>query len=63
VPLGERALWLTQIQMADLFQISVPNINLHLKTIYSEGELAAEATIKPYLIVRTETTSQNVTST
>lgn len=47
-------LWLTQIQMAELFQTSVPNINLHLKAIYGERELVAEATIKSYLIVRAE---------
>lgn len=47
-------IWLTQLQLAELFQTSVQNINLHLKQIYAEGELAAEATIKSYLIVRTE---------
>ncbi len=47
-------LWLTQVQMAELFQTSVPNINLHLKAIYSEGELVAEATIKSHLMVRLE---------
>jgi hypothetical protein len=47
-------LWLTQVQIAELFQTSVPNINLHLKAIYAEGELNEAATIKSYLIVRTE---------
>ena len=47
-------LWLTQVQIAELFQTSVPNINLHLSAIYAEGELAEAATIKSYLIVRTE---------
>ncbi|HSW13271.1 MAG TPA: virulence RhuM family protein [Solimonas sp.] len=46
--------WLTQAQMADLFQTSVPNINIHLKAIYEEGELTEAATIKDYLIVRQE---------
>jgi hypothetical protein len=50
----DRNLWLTQAQMADLFQTTVPNINLHLKAIYEEGELAPEATIKSHLIVRQE---------
>lgn len=49
-----RTLWLTQIQIADLFQTSVPNINIHLKAIYDEDELSSEATIKSYLIVQTE---------
>ena len=47
-------LWLTQAQMAELFQTSIPNINIHLKAIYEEGELTEAATIKPCLIVRTE---------
>jgi hypothetical protein len=47
-------LWLTQAQIAELFQTSVPNINLHLKAIYEEGELRESATIKSYLIVRNE---------
>ena len=47
-------LWLTQVQMAELFQTSVPNINLHLKAIYAKRELVEVATIKFYLIVRTE---------
>jgi hypothetical protein len=51
-------LWLSQIQMAELFQTTVPNINLHLKAIYAEGELSAEATIKSYLIVRLEGSRQ-----
>ncbi|MBI2399180.1 MAG: virulence RhuM family protein [Xanthomonadales bacterium] len=50
----DETLWLTQVQIAELFQTSVPNINLHLKAIYAEGELAAEATIKSHLMVRLE---------
>ncbi len=46
--------WLTQAQMAELFQTTIPNINLHLKGIYAEAELAETATIKSYLIVRPE---------
>src|ERR1039458_897968 len=51
---AEETIWLTQAQMADLFQTSSPNINMHLKAIYAEGELASQATIKSYLIVRAE---------
>ena len=51
-------LWLTQIQIAELFQTTVANINLHLKAIYAEGELTAEATIKSHLIVRVEGSRQ-----
>jgi hypothetical protein len=52
--LADATLWLTQAQMAELFQTSIPNINIHLRQIFAEGELAPEATIKSYLIVRTE---------
>ncbi|HYG22534.1 MAG TPA: hypothetical protein VEH04_07100 [Verrucomicrobiae bacterium] len=44
--------WLTQALMAELFQTTVPNINLHIKNILDEGELTEGATIKDYLIVR-----------
>ena len=50
------SIWLTQIQLAELFQMTVPNISQHLKSIYGEGELAEEATVKSYLMVRTEGT-------
>lgn len=51
---AEGTIWLTQIQLSELFQTSVPNINLHLKSIYAEGELDEAATIKSYLMVRSE---------
>lgn len=47
-------IWLSQKQLAELFQTSVPNINQHLKSIFDDGELRPEATIKKYLIVQTE---------
>lgn len=50
----DNTLWLSQALMADLFQTTVPNINLHIKNILAEGELAASATIKDHLIVRSE---------
>ncbi|MDP3294826.1 MAG: virulence RhuM family protein [Nevskia sp.] len=52
------SVWLTQAQMAELFQTTVPNINIHLRTIYEDGELVEAATIKDYLIVRREGTRQ-----
>lgn len=47
-------LWLTQKAMSVLFDVSVPAINQHLKNIYEQGELQAEATIKKNLIVQQE---------
>lgn len=54
VRMQDETVWLTQKQLAELFQTSVPNINQHLATIFADGELATEATIKKYLIVQTE---------
>ncbi len=47
-------IWLTQRMMAELYAVSVPAINQHLKRIYNDNELDEEATIKKYLIVQTE---------
>ena len=51
---ADETVWLSQALMADLFQTSVPNINLHIKNILDERELTGVATIKDYLIVRQE---------
>jgi hypothetical protein len=48
------SVWLTQAQMAELFQTTPQNITLHLKAIYAEGELTEVATCKDYLQVRQE---------
>ena len=40
--------------MADFYQTSSQNIALHIKAIYGDGELQERATIKDYLIVRSE---------
>lgn len=47
-------LWLTQAQIAELFQTTPQNVTLHLKAIYTEGELTEQATCKDYLQVRAE---------
>jgi hypothetical protein len=47
-------IWLTQAQLAELYQTTPQNITQHLKAIYAEGELAQEATCKPFLQVRLE---------
>lgn len=46
--------WLTQQQIVQLFQSSKQNISHHINSIYEEGELAPEATVKKYLTVRIE---------
>ena len=44
--LEDETLWLTQQQMAELFQTSKQNISHHIRSIYEEGELTLDATVK-----------------
>jgi len=46
--------WLTQNQMAEMFQTSKQNISQHVKAIYDSGELEPAATVKKFLTVRQE---------
>lgn len=50
VRLENETVWLTQKLMAELFQTTVPNINIHLKNIFEDGELQPDSVIKDYLI-------------
>lgn len=54
VRLVGETLWLTQGQMAELFQTTPKNIKLNLKERYEEGEVQEEATCKHYLQVQSE---------
>jgi len=54
VRLKDETVWLSQKQMAVLFQKTIPNINIHIGRIYSEKELDMGSTIKESLIVQTE---------
>lgn len=54
VRLENDTVWLTQAQIAELFQTTPQNITLHLKAVYEEGELSETATCKDYLQVRSE---------
>jgi hypothetical protein len=51
---AEESVWLSQRQMAELFQKDVRTINEHLQNVYKEGELERGATIRKYQIVQTE---------
>ena len=50
VRLEDETVWLTQRQMAELFQTTVQNVNLHVGNIFAEGELTPESVIKESLI-------------
>ena len=50
----KETVWMTQKGMAELFGVSVPAINQHVKNVYQEGELLEAATVKKNLIVQSE---------
>ena len=43
------SVWLTQQHMAALFQTSVPNISMHIRNVFAEGELTAGSVVKESL--------------
>jgi hypothetical protein len=45
---GESA-WLTQAQMAELFQTTVPNVSMHIRNVFAEGELQPGSVVKESL--------------
>ena len=51
---SEGTVWLTQRQLAELYQVSVPTINGHLRTLYQDGELPSDRTIRKFRIVARE---------
>ena len=50
----QETLWLTQAQIAQLFEVKPQNITMHLKNIYEEQELTEIATCKDFLQVQRE---------
>jgi hypothetical protein len=54
VRIENETVWLTQSQMSELFQTTPQNITLHIKNVYSEGELPESSTCKEYLQVQKE---------
>ena len=49
----EGSVWLSQLEMAELFATTKQNVSLHIKNILAEGEQPG-ATVKEYLTVQTE---------
>ena len=52
--LQDEKMWLTQVQLAEVFQTTRRNIGQHIKNIYEEKELDLLATIKKFFIVQTK---------
>jgi hypothetical protein len=54
VIIDDKTVWLTQGQMAELFNATKQNISLHINNVFREKELEPAATVKEYLTVQTE---------
>lgn len=54
VRLQDETLWLTQMQMAELFQKDKRTISEHIANVYEEGELSQEATVRNFRTVQKE---------
>ena len=54
VRLDGETVWLTQAQMAEMYQTTPQNVTMHIRSVYQEGEQAEPATCKQLLQVRRE---------
>ncbi len=54
IKLENETVWLTQKQMATLFNKGIPTVNEHIKNIYKEKEVDSNSTIRKFRIVQTE---------
>jgi len=52
--LQDGTVWLSQLQIAELFQTSKHNVSIHTKNIFEDGELTKVATVKESLTVQKE---------
>lgn len=50
----EETIWLSQRQIAELFDCSTDNVGLHLRNIYKENELSEQATAEEFSVVQIE---------
>jgi len=55
---AEENIWLTQKKIAELFGTTTQNITIHLKNIYTSGEIDQQATCKDFLQVQQEGTRE-----
>ena len=54
VKLEDETVWLSQQQMADLYDTTKQNISSHIKNIFDEEELSENSTVKEFLTVQKE---------
>ena len=58
VRFSDEDIWVTQQQLAEVYDTTQQNISQHIDGIYKDGELMQKATNKKFLLVRTEGTRQ-----
>ena len=58
VRFAEEDVWVTQVQLAEVYQTTRQNIGQHIENIYRDEELPREATIKKFFIVQQEGSRQ-----
>ncbi len=51
---ADEDVWLTQAQLAEIYQTTKQNVSQHIDNILSDGELAENRTVKNFLTVREE---------
>ena len=54
VRFADEDLWLTQNQLAEIYQSSKSNVSEHIKHIFEDGELVMDTTVRNFRIVQTE---------
>lgn len=54
VQIKDETVWLSQKQMAELFDCSVDNISLHLRNIFKEAELRENSVVEEYSVTATD---------
>jgi len=54
ISVENETIWLSQVQIANLFETSTDNVSLHLKNIYKEKELDEKSTTEDFSVVRQE---------
>ena len=62
VPVQGDTVWLTQAQMAELFETTKQNISLHANNCFKEGELDKEAVVKDFLTTAFDGKKYNATT-
>lgn len=51
---ADGTVWLTQLELAELFATSKQNVSLHIKNVFDEGELSERAVVKESLTTATD---------